>query len=330
MARTDDDLLSLFKSPESANLERKRNANDLDRLREIICGFANDIENTGQTGIVIIGQEDDLSCSKTNIDDELLKTLAGLRSDGRIQPLPMMNVAAKTIDGCKIAVIEVFPSDNPPVRCNGRTWIRIGPTRAQATPAEEKRLVEKRVWGSLSFDAQTCKGATIDDLDLKRFQLAFLPALVPRDVLIENHRDESLQLCSFRLVDRDNRPTNAGILFLAKSVLDWIPSAYIQFRRVDGTELTDDTLDAQQIMGTLPNQLQQLDNLLPLHIRKITRVGGNLRNEESDYPIVALRQLVRNAVIHRAYDGTNSPTELKFKVRAALTALSMRKILDPA
>ncbi|MDG8499974.1 hypothetical protein OLA21_10565, partial [Streptococcus pneumoniae] len=77
-------------------------------------------------------------------------TLGGLRSDGQILPFPMISVARKEIEGCTVAVIEVAPSSQPPVRVDGRTWIRVGPRRGTATPEEERRLAEKQVWHNLT------------------------------------------------------------------------------------------------------------------------------------------------------------------------------------
>jgi ATP-dependent DNA helicase RecG len=57
-ALTDDDLATLLRSGESDRAERKRNAADLDRIREAICAFANDLPDRGN-------REWSLSGSKT-------------------------------------------------------------------------------------------------------------------------------------------------------------------------------------------------------------------------------------------------------------------------
>nr|WP_228060734.1 MULTISPECIES: AAA family ATPase [unclassified Coleofasciculus] len=84
------------------------------------------------------------TCANFPITDELLRTLADMRSDGNILPFPLLTVGKRIISGCELAVAIVEPSDAPPVRFNGRTWIRVGPRRATATPEEERRLNEKR------------------------------------------------------------------------------------------------------------------------------------------------------------------------------------------
>jgi ATP-dependent DNA helicase RecG len=244
------------------------------------------------------------------IDDALLLSLANLRSDGRLTPFPNMSVRAVTLAGCTVAVVEVEPSDNPPVRFEGRTWIRVGPRRAIATAEEERRLVEKRVWGALPFDAQPVRGATLADLDLRRFELEYLPAAVSPEVLAENRRTQEEQLRALRLISTDTTPTATAILAIGSAPRTWIPGAYAQFLRIDGSELADPVMDHREVSGTLGDQIRQLDEIVRLHTARRAGIGGPARVEQPDYPEEALRQLVRNALLHRTYEGTNAPVRV--------------------
>jgi ATP-dependent DNA helicase RecG len=118
---SDSDLTELFRTAESDRVERKQSANDLDKIRQAICAFANDLPNHRGPGVVFVGQRDDLSCAALPINDALLLKLSNLRGDGLLLPFPTMIVCKKTLDGCSVAVIQVEPTDNPPVRCDGRT-----------------------------------------------------------------------------------------------------------------------------------------------------------------------------------------------------------------
>lgn len=307
---TDSELEAMFADKESDRVERKRNATDSSKIKQAICAFANDLPNHGLPGVIFIGQDDDGTCAKLPITEELLERLGGWRADGQLSPFPVMQVYRKTIRGCEVAIIEVQPSDNPPLRVEGRTFIRVGPRRAIASPEEERRLVEKRRWRDLPFDAQGAQDATVDDLDLKRFATDMLPSLVPHDVIAQNHRTEEQQLTALRLLKPDRTPTVSAVLLFGKNPQSLIPGAYVQFLRIDGKELTDPILDQQRIIGTLPDQLRRLDDLMAVNIRRATSVGGSIRSERPDYPIGALRQLLRNALLHRTYGGTNAPVRI--------------------
>jgi ATP-dependent DNA helicase RecG len=65
------------------------------------------------------------------------------------------------------------------------------------------------------------------------------------------------------------------------------------------------------LTGPVPTMLRQLDELLSLNIHTSVTIGtGATDVRRPDYPLQALQQLARNAVLHRNYEGTSSPTRL--------------------
>lgn len=81
--------------------------------------------------------------------------------------------------------------------------------------------------------------------------------------------------------------------------------------RFDGTDLTD-TIKAQRVIdGALPSLMENLDETFDAHISTaldITTEPTEIRRP--DYPIVALQQLARNAILHRSYEGTYAPVRI--------------------
>ncbi len=301
-------LLGYIADTESDNIERTVSTTNTDKFAEAITAFANDLPGNRVPGYLVIGATDNGRLSGLRVTDELLLNLAALRSDGNIQPLPLMNVQKFIFQGGDVAVVEVHPSDLPPVRYKGRTYIRIGPRRAVASEHEESILTAKRIAKARTFDALPCLGSGIDVLSVELFRINYLPLAVAADVLEENHRDLSTQLASLRFYDSNLRcPTNAGILLFGKNPLNWLPGAYIQFLRIDGTKLSDDVLSEKQISGDLLTVLRELDSLVELHLQQRPVHQSTLREEiYSDYPAVALRELLMNAVLHRSYESTGS------------------------
>ncbi|WP_018290405.1 ATP-binding protein [Verrucomicrobium sp. 3C] len=301
---------ALFLDLESDRVERKRSPSDRRAIRQAICAFANDLPDHRKPGVIFVGVEDEGACAHLKITDQLLRDLAQMRDDGNILPFPNLTVAKHRIHQCEVATIEVAPADNPPVRYNGRVWIRVGPRRAQATPEEERRLTEKRRAGSLSFDQQSIAGATLDDLDLESFRILYLPNAVSPDVLVENNRSIEQQLRSLRLLTPDGRPTVAAVLLFAKDPPRYLPGAYIQFARFEGTEITDPIRHQAELTGALPTLLRRLDEVLEANISIATEVRTPTEERRPDYPLVALQQLARNLPMHRSYESTNAPTRI--------------------
>jgi ATP-dependent DNA helicase RecG len=305
------ELKALFEGAESHRVERKASfmANQ-DRIRQAICAFANDLPNTTLPGVIFIGQNDDGSCANLMVTDQLLLNLSHLRDDGKILPLPSVEVEHCNINGCNVAVVLVAPSDTPPVRVDGRTWIRVGPRRGTATIEEERRLTERQRWRNLTFDAQPFAGATLDDLDITRFEREYLASAVSQEVLAENGRGTLEQLRALRLATPNGNPTNAAILLFGKNPRSLLPGSYIQFLRVNGTGLTDEIVSQKEVSGTISDQVRQIEELLRLNSSTGATIEGTERKESVDFPFPSLQQLVRNAIMHRNYEGSNSPVRV--------------------
>lgn len=309
----DQELEILLNDMESDRVERKASITDRGKLCEAICGFANDLPNHQQPGVLFIGVNDNGTCVNLSIDDKLLLTLSGMRDDGNILPFPAMIVQKRNINDCELAVVIVEPSDAPPVRFKGRVWIRVGPRRATATAEEERRLAEKRRSKDLPFDLQPLTSASLDDLDLEIFRRVYLPSSLANDVLQENQRSVEQQLKSMRFttIDLLTKPTILGVLVIGNDPRQFVPCSYIQFLRIDGTELTDPIKDQKEIGGALPDLLRMLDEIFQVNISVATDITAQpIELQQPDYPIVALQQLGRNAVMHRTYEGTNAPVRI--------------------
>jgi ATP-dependent DNA helicase RecG len=140
-------------------------------------------------------------------------------------------------------------------------------------------------------------------------------------VLEENGREATDQLRALKLLGPDSVPTTAGILVLGRDPRNFFPGAYIQFVRYAGMEVTDTIRDQKEIDGSLSDLLRRLDEVLEVNIAVRTDLSGGSTAIRPDYPILALQELARNAVIHRTYDGTNAPVRLTwFDDRVEITS----------
>ena len=307
----DRELESLATELESDRVERKESLASADKIRRVICAFANDLPNHDQPGVLFVGLDDKGNCTRLPVTNELLCKLSDMRCD--VTPFPFIAVSKKTVRGCELAVVLVHPSGSPPVRFDGRVWVRVGPTTRAATPEEERRLTEKRRAKDLPFDIQPVTAATLDDLDDDLFQRVYLPSALPAEVLEGNQRtaDEQRAALRFATLDTPPIPTVLGILVVGKDPRQFLPCSYVQFLRLDGTRLTDPIKDQKEIDGPLPDMLRALDETFLAHISVASDVAAQpVEVRRPDYPVVALQQLARNGVLHRMYEGTNAPVRI--------------------
>lgn len=309
----DQELEQLLADLESDRVERKESLAAIDKIQQAICAFANDLPDHRKPGILFIGTRDDGACAGLTVDDKLLRRLADVRSEGNILPMPMMTVQKRALNGCEVAVVSVEPSDAPPVRYRGRIYVRVGPTSRLASAEEERRLSERRRARDLPFDIRPLPSADLADLDRELFRRVYLPSAVAPEILEENRRSLEQQMSSVRFATSGETclPTVLGVLVAGIDPRRFVPGDYIQFLRIDGTELTDPLRDQKEIDGALSDLLRVLDEILRANIAVASDPAADpVEIRRPDYPLVALQQLARNAVMHRTYEGTNAPVRI--------------------
>jgi len=300
-----EELEALLTDVESDSVERTVSTTNTDKFSQAICAFANDMPNHRRPGYLVIGVHDNGERNGLIVEDQLLQNLSAIRSDGNVLPQPAMTVAKFSFDDGEVAVVEVLPSDLPPVRYKGSVWIRVGPRRAVANEQEERILSERRVALARTFDARPCVEARLEDLALGQFD-AYRHQAVDQDTIASNHRNIEEQLASLRFFDLDRRcPTHAGILLFGKNPRYFLPGAYVQYLRLPGVDLTDIPLDQAEISGDLFTTLRDIEARARLLVNTAMRSSGALREAlVPDYPEKALREFLMNAVMHRNYDST--------------------------
>lgn len=313
---TDAELISLLEGGESDRVERKESlkGDAPAKVREAVCAFANDLAGQGAPGAVFVGLRDNgQPVPDFVVTDELLLQLADLKTDGNIAPPPSLLVEKRTLQGSQLAVVTVWPCDTPPVRYKGRIHVRWGPRRGIASAQDERILNERRRFRDVPFDVQPVTSATLADLELLRFEREYLPALVAPDVLAANERTLEQKLAATKMVTSETSPvpTSLGLLVLGRSPGDWIPGAYTQFLRLAGSDLTALVVDETVLHGTVADQIRRLEEKLEAHNLRSVRFADRDRETRSEaYPMEALRQLVRNAYMHRSFEATHAPVRV--------------------
>ncbi len=312
---SDDELTALLDDLESDRVERKESwsGDAADKSCQAICAFANDLPNHQETGVLFVGATDDGCPSGWPITDQLLTSLGDLRSNGNILPPPTMTIEKRVLKGKEMAVLIVAPADAPPVRYKGRIWVRIGPRRGLATAQDERILNEKRRFRDLPFDVCPLPLSPFEELSRALFESEYLPNAFAPDVIAANDRTYEQRLAACRMIDsaESRTPTVLGILTIGQTPRTWLPCAYIQFLRIGGLEWGDQIIDEETIDGTLSTTLRRLDEKLKAHLTtKVDLTSASKERRTSNYPLAAVQQLTRNAVMHRTYENTNAPVRV--------------------
>ncbi|MDO4827703.1 MAG: putative DNA binding domain-containing protein, partial [Bacteroidia bacterium] len=299
---TKEKIHELLHSTEMFRIERTVSTTDMDKFQEAICAFANDLPDSRKKGYLILGAHDNGGLSGLKVDDALLKKIAAIRSDGNILPLPVMSVDRFEFPEGDLLVAEVTPSEQPPVRYRGRTFIRIGPRRDIASEAEERILAERRTSYMATFDAMPCYIAKISDIDIDLFRSEYLEKLMGKELVATDNRPIEEQMSAVGMYDTiHDCPTNAAVVLFGKHPRRFIPGLYVQYVRFKGEDVTGEVENELQLDGNYCEVLPRLESLLELSVIKKKPVFVSLLREEmvSNYPYQAIRELVLNACMHR-------------------------------
>jgi ATP-dependent DNA helicase RecG len=294
---------------ESDRIERTISFRE-DKLGPAVCAMSNDFPNHRQSGYILLGVDDDGSSKGIKISDEDLQKIGNIKSNGNVLPQPSLSVSPIFhIDGGDVVVVEVRPSLYPPVRYDGRCWIRVGPRKAKASLEEERILTERRVSYAKTYDLVPTLGSSIEDISVELFKINYLSSAIDKETLDENQRTIEEQLASLRFYDtKEKCPTNAGILMFGLNPEFYLPGAYIQYIKFLGEEMTSDVAFEKKFSGALITEIRQLDDFIKVNIIKEKPIKKDSFQEENgrNYPYWALRELIMNAVMHRSYE-SNAP-----------------------
>ena len=306
-----EEIKILLEDIENERVERTISTTNTDKFAKAVCAFANDLSNKKLPGYLIVGANDDGSLSGLKVTDELLRNLAGLRADGNILPKPALMVEKVSFPEGDIAVVEVQPSKNTPVKYKGVTYVRIGARKSEANEEEERILREKSEVNSQTFDTTPCLQSSIDDLDLNLFKKEYLPKMISSSALKKDKRDIKQQLASLNLFDiTHDCPTVAGILLIGANPKSILFGSYMQYVQFEGKSRSSKVLNERQFSGNLITMLKELDYFIKYTIQKQRPVFVTVLREEMkvNYPYEAMRELVMNLVMHRNYN-TNAPAK---------------------
>ena len=306
---TKEHLQKILSDTESYHIEKTVATDNMDKFSQAICAFSNDVADSKKKGYLLIGVRDNGELAGLQVDDKLLLQISNIRTDGNILPQPVMTVEKFSFPQGDVLVVEVTPSQVPPVRYRGRIWVRVGPRKSIATEAEEKLLTERRLSNIRTFDAMPCLGTTLEDLDITLFKKEYLFKAVAEDILQEVKRTIEEQMASLGLYDlRYQCPTNAAIVLFGNNPERFLHGAYIQYVRFKGLDRAGDIINEHKFSGNLCKVLPRIDVFVETSIAQKRPIPISVLREKtvSKYPYWATRELLMNAIMHRDYE-SNAP-----------------------
>jgi ATP-dependent DNA helicase RecG len=280
--------------PEHQNIEYKQSWHD-DYLKWV-CGFAN-----AQGGRIYIGKDDDGNAVGVDDYKKLMDDIPNKIKNN-------MGITAEVnlvqVDEKYIIEIIVLPY-SVPISLRGRYYYRSGSVKQELTGASLNEFLLRRA--GYTWDDVIETRATFDDIDEKTVKIFLrMSDKVGRLPDIDGLEISEL-LEKLRLADNGHLKRSAIVLF-GKDPGRFYPNTFVKIGRFEDDDFTIRFQEVEEgnIIQILDKVLRTLDH--KFLIRHISFEGMN-RIETLEYPIVALREILLNALIHRNYMG--APTQIR-------------------
>ena len=270
---------------------------DCDGIYNTISAFSNT-----NGGCIIVGVEDKTkNIIGIDISDGKQTAIAN-KSAHSLGVQPDINVI--TIEGKTLLKIIVDKSSIP-VQYKGKYYKRVGDSTQIASQEELRKLLLKEV----SWDSNT-NNCTLEDIDEKTV-FSFIKLAVKKDRIIPEAVDYTLEeiLTHLDLIS-DGKLTNASILLFGKNPQKLFRNAKVRIGLFKGDDETTIISD-KEISGNLFKQISEVEAVLKTLINKKSSIKDFDREDIWDYPLVALREAVLNALIHREYSDQSSSIQIK-------------------
>ncbi len=274
--------------PEQQNIEYKQNWHD-DYLKWV-CGFAN-----AQGGLIFIGKDDNgvvvgISDYKRLMDEipNKIRNLMGITVEVNLHQ-----------ENEKYFIEIVTHPYSVPISLRGRYYYRSGSTKQELTGASLNEFLLKK--SGKTWDDVIEPRATINDIDDKSIK-TFLIAAENAGRLPES-KDISVSelLEKLRLIE-NGQLKRAAIILFGKDPGKFYPNTFVKIGKFgnDDADLVFQEVEEGNLFVLLQAILNQLHH--KFLIRKVEFSGMN-RIEKNEYPTLALREIILNALVHRNYMG---------------------------
>ncbi|MFH0898859.1 MAG: ATP-binding protein [bacterium] len=284
-------IQELLKKEEGKTLEFKENSNSLSSIIKTIVAFANTAGGT-----IIVGVQDKTKNIVGLIDpleDEM--RIINKVSDS-ITPFLRPNLEIQSYRNKALILIQVPYAVGPYyVKTSAETmlaYVRFGSTNRIAD--DDTLLTMKSLAKNITFDESPCPQASIKDLDWHGVENCFSSS---NKHITKNKAKNIGLITSF---SGSEIPSNGGILLFGKNRSHIFPDAIIRCVRFLGTT-KENSIDHLEVNKYLPDAIDDVLYFIKKNTFTKTKIGPKRRIDQPQYPLIAIREAIINAVAHTDY-----------------------------
>ena len=250
----------------------------------------------GKGGDIVIGV--DYNKRVIGVPKESLN-LSYLSLTTKIQPSAPIDIHVIDYDGRNVVLISVWEGAQKPYHCEGKIYQMVGGEGVLANSDSISEILSDRKKADFNWERLPVLGAELKDLDLDEVRKTMNEYAQMSNEVIQ---DEDLYLMRNGLL-KDGNLTNACIVLYAKNPTQFLPQTRIKLS-VFFSDSSADLVEARLFEGNLFKNAEALFQFIDLTYSKSVKIDGIHREEQWNYPRVAVREAVMNAMVHRDYNST--------------------------
>lgn len=292
--------------PEGRKIEFKEKLPKNAQLAKTLVAFANDAG--GEIFIGIKNEPREIVGIPENELDQTENKISNLANDF-CSPTIFPEITFIEYEGKKVVRIFIHKGAKPPYHFKNSsiekgTFIRVGSSNRLASEEIIAELIRQGKY--LSFDAEPFEIQDYQTLDYSDFKAFY------KKRTSEELTEQVLKKLGLLSEKEGKRLATLGLVLLSNTETRnrYFPNAKVECARFKGT-IPGDFIDSKTIDAHLGDQAEQAFQFITRHISKGTKnYEGVFHNERWEYPLTAIREVIRNAIIHRDYSLTGKDIKI--------------------
>ncbi len=292
---------------ESNSIELKAAEKGCPRLFDTLSSFSN--QQGG--GKIIFGIDESSGYKICGVYDAADIQKKIMEQSLQMEPVvrPLCTVAE--VDGKVIVCAEIQEIDNNFKPCFYKGAGRLKGSYIRVADGD-RLMTEYEVYSYEAFkkkiqdELREAERAVIDDIKTNAFY-KYLLELKEKRPNLSGLTEE--KICRLQGFTTDGKPTLAGVMLFSDYPQAFFPQLCITAVSVPGTEISvaggvgERFIDNKRIDGTLVQMMNDALIFVRKNMREKTTFDSRtgMRTDKSEYPIIALREIIVNALVHRDY-----------------------------
>lgn len=300
------DVEKLVAAGESTQLEFKKSTAKLKAAAETLCAFLN---NRG--GIVFIGVTDQGSIVGQQVSDRTRRDIASVlvkfEPSANIQ-VDYLNLSDHSGDKKQLIALTAQPDEHArPYTFDGRCFERNESSTNVMPQSKYQQLLLERTMKPISWDDMAALGYTVADLDHDEIQGTLQQGISANRIDASVDPTNTLDgLRRLHLLTAADQPTNAAVVLFCKDVKPGYMQCLLRMARFRGKDKSD-FIDSKHVYGNLFHLLNEAQTFIMRNISVASHFipGQFQRVDEPEYPPLATREALINALCHRDYQANS-------------------------